>query len=447
MSGIAGIAAPGKRVLVESMSSRMAHRGPAGIDVLELDQATLGAAWSVSPHDAPSGGMSSGVVFDGPGVGHTAGAQVVSDTLELKRDPLGVVPLYYGYDAQGHLCFASEVKALLEATRDVHELLPGCRLNDQGLQAYFELEQKPPYEASPEEMVDELRRRLQSSVEQRIEGDQAGAWLSGGLDSSTMAALARQYVSHLYTFAAGLEGAPDLDYARMVAEHIGSEHHDVVVDLHTMLDVLPDVIYHLESFDALLVRSSITNYLVARRAADYVSTVFSGEGGDELFAGYSYLKSLDLAELPGELIDITARLHNTALQRVDRCASAHGTTAMVGFLDAGVVDYALGIPAEYKLHDGVEKWVLRQAVKDLLPPAVVDRPKAKFWEGAGVSEWLSQYADEKISDQEFSQERSLPNGWQLNSKEELLYYRIFRQHFGEFEDLSWMGRTKGAPVE
>jgi asparagine synthase (glutamine-hydrolysing) len=118
----------------------------------------------------------------------------------------------------------------------------------------------------------------------------------------------------------------------------------------------------------------------------------------------------------------------------------------VGFLDPEVVEYALRIPPEYKLHSGVEKWILRQSMAGSLPEVILNRPKAKFWQGAGVQEVLSQYAEEKISDSDFLRRRSLKNGWILRTKEELLYYRIFRQYFGEVYDLSWMGRTKGAPV-
>jgi asparagine synthase (glutamine-hydrolysing) len=188
------------------------------------------------------------------------------------------------------------------------------------------------------------------------------------------------------------------------------------------------------------------NYLVAKAAAEYVPAVFSGEGGDELFAGYEYLKTLDLADLSAELVDITNRLHNTALQRVDRCSSAFGTVAQVSFLDPDVVDYALKIPADLKLRNGVEKWVLREAMKGALPDAVLERPKAKFWEGAGVEDFLARHAERKISDAEFLNERQLRNGWCLNTKEELFYYRIFREYFGDFNDLAWLGRTKGSPV-
>jgi asparagine synthase (glutamine-hydrolysing) len=217
--------------------------------------------------------------------------------------------------------------------------------------------------------------------------------------------------------------------------------------LEVLLDALPTVIDHLESFDALLVRSSLTNYLVAKLAAEYVPTVFSGEGGDEFFAGYEYLKSLPAEVLPDELIDIANRLHNTALQRVDRSASAHGTVAHIGFTHPRVVDFALRIPSEFKLRGGVEKWILRRAMEGALPERVLNRTKAKFWEGAGVGDLLAQHANRSITDDDFRRERSLPGGWSLNTKEELLYYRAFQEHFGGLDDLTWMGRTKGAPKD
>lgn len=129
---------------------------------------------------------------------------------------------------------------------------------------------------------------------------------------------------------------------------------------------------------------------------------------------------------------------------MDRCASAHGTVAHVVFLNPEVLDYAWRIPIQYKLHNGVEKWILRKAMAGALPESVLNRPKAKFWQGAGVGDVLAVYAEQKISDADFAQERNLPNHWKLNTKEELLYYRIFCEHFGVFDDLKWMGRTKGA---
>jgi asparagine synthase (glutamine-hydrolysing) len=295
-------------------------------------------------------------------------------------------------------------------------------------------------------MAKELYHRLATAVEQRLEKGEVGSWLSGGLDSSAMAALARPHLEQLHTFAVGLPGAPDLEFARMVAGSIQAEHHEIVVSQEELLEVLPETIYHLESFDALLVRSSLTNYLAGRYAAEYVPAVLSGEGGDELFAGYDYLRSLDTEDLHDELVDITGQLHNTALQRVDRCSAAHGIVAHVPFLDPEVVDYALRIPAKHKLHAGVEKWILRKALDGILPRQVQNRRKAKFWAGAGVGGLMAEYADESITDSDFARERQLPNGWTLNTKEELLYYRLFCEHFGELEALEWMGRTKGAPT-
>jgi asparagine synthase (glutamine-hydrolysing) len=324
---------------------------------------------------------------------------------------------------------------------------PGTTFDGQAVRPYTRPDSGRPLLESVETIAAELRRRLEDAVQKRIGDGEVGSWLSGGLDSSGLAALARPLVRELHTFAAGLPGAPDLTHAKIAADYIGATHHEVVVDFDRILAILPTVIYHLESFDALLVRSSITNYLVAQAASDYVPAVLSGEGGDELFAGYDYLKQIAPTGLADELLDITGRLHNTALQRVDRSASAHGTVAHVPFLDPAVVVYALSIPVEYKIRGGVAKWILRQALRGALPSAILDRPKAKFWEGAGIGDLLSHYAEAHITDADFHAERSLSNGWRLNSKEELLYYRFFKDSFGELDDLAWMGRTKGLPFD
>ncbi len=428
------------------MLDAIKHRGGGGRKIFESKGATFGVIWPEFQKPIVERYERESAVADHAESGHLAKAFVTDEGLVLSRDPLGVAPLYYGEADGGALCFASEVKALLDPCTGIGQLHAGYELRGSEEQSYFTLEEKEPLSEDAAPIAAELKRRLIESVEKRISlGGKVGSWLSGGLDSSAMAALAAPRMKKLSTFAAGVKGAPDLKYARMVAEFIGSDHHEVIPSFDDLLSALPAVIYHLESFDALLVRSSITNYLVAKKASEYVDAVFSGEGGDELFAGYDYLKSLDPKALPGELIDITSRLANTALQRVDRSASAHGTVAHVAFLDPEVVDYALRIPVEYKLHDGVEKWILRRALDGELPEEVLSRKKAKFWQGAGIKELISDHADKQISDSDFRSERALPNGWEINTKEELFYYRIFKEHFGELEDLSWMGRTKGAP--
>jgi asparagine synthase (glutamine-hydrolysing) len=446
MTAIAGIASIDKCDLIEKMLEKMTHRGWAWLDILEEKTTTLGIIGIKIQEKALGALKQGGIAQDGFGPARFAQAQATPGGFTLKRDPIGIAPLYYGWTKKGEFCFASEVKGLMLATNDIHELPPGCSFDGKILEPYFQLSISSPLDDPTEQIAMELRRRLELAVVNSIGDGNVGSWLSGGLDSSIMAALARSHVSRLHTFATGLPGAPDLVYAQQMAEHIHSEHHELIVGLDDILAVLPEVIYYLESFDALLVRSSILNYLVARLASQFVPAVFSGEGGDELFAGYDYIKGLKPEELPAELVEITSRLHNTALQRVDRCASAHGTVPNVCFLDPDVVDYALRIPVEYKLHDGVEKWILRQAVADLLPESVLNRPKAKFWQGGGVEDMLARDAEEQISAADFKQERNLPNGWRLNSKEELMYYRIFKEYFGDIENLDWMGRTKGAPT-
>jgi asparagine synthase (glutamine-hydrolysing) len=443
MAGIAGIKRKGENELVNKMLEKISHRGKVGKRILETEVATIGVVWPQSQKDFAFNSTEKIFVQDTAGNGHLAKAEINNGNLVLERDELGIAPLYFGRTKDNVLCFASEVKSLLLATTDINEMPPGQRLSNDQLTTYFNLEKQEETDERPDQIAPILRKLIEQSIAERIKSETFGSWLSGGLDSSTIAALAKPFVKTLYTFSAGLKNASDLTYAREVAAHIKSNHHEIVVGFDEMIGKLPEVIYHLESFDALLIRSSIINYIAAKAASDYVPEIFSGEGGDELFAGYEYIKSLPPESIPDELIDITGRLHNTAFQRVDRCASAHSTVPHVVFADPNIFSYVFSIPAKYKLNDGIEKWILRQAVKDVLPSSVLNRTKAKFWEGAGVYELISDYASKKVTDKDFSNERILPNGWNLNSKEELLYYRIFEDLFGEASNYDWMGRTKG----
>ena len=443
MAGIAGIKRKGENELVNKMLEKIAFRGKVGKRILETEVATIGVVWPQSQKDFAFNSTEKIFVQDTAGNGHLAKAEINNGNLILERDELGIAPLYFGRTKDNALCFSSEVKSLLQSTTDINEMPPGHRLSDNQLTKYFQLEKQKESNEHSDQIAISLRKLLEQSIAERIKSDTFGSWLSGGLDSSTIAAIARPFVKTLHTFSAGLKNASDLAFAKEVANHIGSVHHEVIVEFNEMISKLPEVIYHLESFDALLIRSSIINYIAAKAASDYVPEIFSGEGGDELFAGYEYIKSIPQNSIADELIDITGRLHNTAFQRVDRCASAHSTVPHVIFADPKVFNFALSIPAKYKLNNGVEKWILRQAVKDALPSSVLNRTKAKFWEGAGVYELISDYASKKVTDKDLSTERILPNGWNLSSKEELLYYRIFKEHFGEASNYDWMGRTKG----
>lgn len=463
MAAIAGIALPGRQQKVVQMLQKLSHRGNDRTKMLEKRGVTMQSAWTAGLTRPAPLSMQMSAVWDGlstplPNPNSLskrtepfALAAISADGLFLARDLLGVRPLYYG-KTDGSLAFASEVKALLPVTKDIHEFPPGTWYTpEKGFNRFGELKSgKLPYQ-DVKKIASELRLVLEQAIIRRAAADEMGTWLSGGVDSSAIAALARPHVRVLHSFVSGVKGAPDIEYGAIMAEFLGTEHHVLKVTQADLLSALPDVIYHLESFDALLVRSSITNYLTSKMVSDYVGVVYSGEGGDELFAGYDYIKDLPNAAIPGECEDIIMRLHNTALQRVDRSAHAHGVVPVVPFTDREVVEFALNIPPEYKVYRGngapVEKWILRKAVEDAVPESVLWRPKAKFWQGAGVQELLSDYADSAISDGDFQRERILLNGWKLNSKEELMYYRIFKDHFGELAQLDWMGRTKGAPVQ
>lgn len=366
--------------------------------------------------------------------------------LILARDRLGIRPLYFGFEGPS-LFFASEIKALVGAVEVIHEFPPGHFLaSDHGLYPYQSYFPDSVRMEGAQDSAKGLAHHLEEAVQRSLPvGVPAGVWLSGGVDSSVIAALARPLVDCLFTFSAGVEGAPDLEYARMVANHLGTEHYERIYGLDEMLAIIEKVIFHLESFDAPLVRSAVSNFLVAELASEYVPFVFSGEGGDELFAGYAYQKACqNEIELTLSIQEAIASLHNTALQRVDRSATAHCTGVSAPFLDPEVVRYALAIPARWMIRgeQPVDKWPLRQGLASTLPEEVVWRGKSKFWQGSGTGDLLSEYAERTVSDREFGLGAQLSGGESLRSKEELIYYRIFKDHFGDRHPLVEIGRTQ-----
>jgi asparagine synthase (glutamine-hydrolysing) len=171
------------------------------------------------------------------------------------------------------------------------------------------------------------------------------------------------------------------------------------------------------------------------------------EGAEQLFAGRAQTQGSE----PGTRVDYASEavksLHRAALQRVDRSASAQGLVAQVPFLDLDLFEYAISIPAELKLRRNgttVDKWILRQALSGVLPENLLRPPDMALWRGAGLDFLLALSAEEQVTDTEYYCERVLPNGWMLQSKEAVMYYRIFRERFGEMDDLSWMGREEEA---
>lgn len=358
----------------------------------------------------------------------------------IARDPFGVKPLYYA-KKEGTLYVAPEIKALLDLQVPIKEAPPGSYLDDQnGWVRYYKIpriiENK---ELSLEEAEEKMRHLLYLAVEERILGvENLGVYLSGGLDSSVVAALAAEISADpISTYTVGVKGSQDIEYASIVADRIGSVPHVYTYDLDEMLQVLPKVIYHLESFDCAYVRSSIPNYIAARFAArDGRKVMLTGEGSDEIFAGYSYLKTLGSEkEITAEIEGFLKNLSKTGLQRVDRMNSAHGLDCRVPFLKPALLELVQQFPLDWKLHDReddepVDKWILRKAFVDELGSKVAWREKQQFDQGSGSSDMLTSVAEDAISDAEFareSEEAPVP----VRNKEELYYYRIFRKHFPE----------------
>ncbi|MEW5765933.1 MAG: asparagine synthase-related protein [Acidobacteriota bacterium] len=366
--------------------------------------------------------------------------------LLLARDALGIKPLYYGR-REGVLLASSELKAF-PPMDELHMLPAGHAMLHDGEPWRVSLPYPPRPRISEvplEAVLKDIRRLLERAVEKRLMADvPVGVFLSGGLDSSLVAALMRPHVVELHSFTAGMEGAPDLEAARRVAAHLGTVHHELRYSEKDVEEALPEVIRHLESFDAPLVRSAIPMYFIAKLAARHVKVALMGEGADELFAGYEYLSRLGGGEcLRRELTDITLRLQDTNLQRGDRMTMAHGLEGRVPFLDGDLVRYVARLPVDLlePRPDRPEKWLLREACRGILPDSILQRKKMKFSEGAGSSEVIARLADSSISEDEFRRTKAVEPGVVLRSPEELYSYRIWREAFGSHISASLVGRT------
>ncbi len=358
------------------------------------------------------------------------------ERLLLARDPLGIKPLYLGRGRDA-VYFASELKALVGLPEVAVEEFPnGCWYDSRhGLRRYWGLRPRSLLGGHPDRLAMRVRAALEQAVSKRLMSDvPLGAFLSGGLDSSALCALAKRELGRLQTFAVGIEGSPDILAARRVADHLGTEHHEYCYTAAEVIEHLPTILYHLESFDQDLVRSAIPCYFCARLAARQVKVVLTGEGADELFAGYRYQRALSGAALHDELHRSVGALHNINLQRVDRLTMAHGLEGRVPFLDLAVVDLALRLPPALKLYrtdDGrlIEKYLLRLAVADLLPDEIVWRDKQQFDEGSGTVDLLAEALDGVLSDFDAAAYRHAHPEARLRSAEEAWYHRLLSEVF------------------
>ncbi len=375
------------------------------------------------------------------------------DEFLIARDPIGVIPLYIGYDADGTVYVASELKALEGQCKRYEPFPPGHYFfsGESRMRRYYRRDWMQ-YDAVKDNpaSVEDIHDALEAAVRRQLMSDVPyGVLLSGGLDSSVISALAEKYSEHrieddsrtraywprLHSFAVGLKGAPDLAKARLVAEHIGTVHHEINYTLQEGLDALRDVIYYIETYDVTTVRASTPMYLLARVIKSMgIKMVLSGEGADEIFGGYLYFHKAPSAQaFHEETVRKLSKLHLYDCLRANKSLSAWGVEGRVPFLDKEFLDVAMRINPEAKMCPGavIEKKIVREAFADLLPEAVVWRQKEQFSDGVGYSwiDTLKAVTAQAVSDEQMAHaaERFPINP--PKNKEEYYYRSIFAEHF------------------
>lgn len=380
-------------------------------------------------------------------------AAVRDDDWLVARDPIGIKPLYYGRDAAGNLWFASELKALVVRCQWFKVFPPGHVYTGRGgLRRWYE---RPWLTGRPEFRghAAGLRERFEAAVDKRLMSDvPLGVLLSGGLDSSLVAALAARRVrargssARLMSFAIGVDGdAPDLRAAREVAAFIGTEHHEVRLDVEAGVAALRDIIWHVESYDVPTVRASIPMYFLSEAIRERgVKVVLSGEGSDEVFGGYLYFYFAEDPEaFHHETVERVRGLHLSDVLRADKSTMAHGVEARVPFLDLAFLDLAMTIDPSLKIPlrpatgraGRMEKAMLRTAFMDpndpLLPASVLWRQKEQFSDGVGYG-WvdrLKAHAEASVGDIAFAEAADRFPHETPTSKEGYLYREIFSALF------------------
>ncbi len=381
----------------------------------------------------------------------------------IARDAIGVIPLYYGFDGDGRLCAASELKGLLGHCDDVHEFPPGFYLDSRDLRpgAPLPLQQwykptwaEPGYLPTTPYDPQALRQAFEAAVHRQLMCDVPyGVLISGGVDSSLVAATAARYAARrvesedqepawwprLHSFAVGLDGAPDFGPARHVAQFIGSVHHEVHFTLQEGLDALYDVIGHLETFDVTTIRAGTPMYLLMRRIKSMgIKMVLSGEGADEIFGGYLYFhKAPNAAELHAETVRKLAKLHKYDCLRANKAGAAWGVEVRVPFLDPDFLDVAMQLDPAIKLPykaprpRPIEKYPLRQAFQGAIPDAVLWRQKEQFSDGVGYG-WiggLRAHAEQAVSDAQLAAAAERFPVKTPETKEAYLYRELFERQF------------------
>lgn len=387
------------------------------------------------------------------------------DAFLIARDHIGVIPLYIGYNADGKVFVASELKALEGECERYEPFLPGHYYwsKDPGMKRWYKRDWME-YDNVKDNTAssDAIRKSLCAAVKRQMMSDVPyGVLLSGGLDSSVISAITESYAERrietdsrsrawwprLHSFAVGLKGAPDLAKARLVADHIGTVHHEINYTIQEGLDALRDVIYFIETYDITTVRASVPMYLLARVIKSMgIKMVLSGEGADEIFGGYLYFhKAPSAEEFHKETVRKLSKLHLYDCLRANKSLSAWGVEGRVPFLDKEFLDVAMRTNPKAKMCSvlpasrsgeadpkaSIEKRIVREAFEDMLPKEVAWRQKEQFSDGVGYSwiDTLKKITSEAVTDEQMAHaEERFPINTPL-CKEEYYYRSIFEEHF------------------
>jgi len=396
----------------------------------------------------------------------------------VARDPIGIIPLYYGLTKDNEIMFASEAKCLTEDCEFITTFPPGHYLLilnkddlsmgdinilkaqvEGGSNVQFSKYYLPEYDSGKiwehqdlSEVKESVKNTLIQAVDKRLMTDVSYAvLLSGGLDSSLIASITSRISAErkekLHSFSIGLKGAPDLLAARKVARFLGTVHHEIIFTVQDGLDCIRDLIWHLETFDTTTIRASTPMYLLSRKIKAYgIKMVLSGEGADEILGGYLYFHNAPSdEEFHMECISRVQNLHHFDCLRANKSTMAWGVEARVPFLDQEFIEYATALHPNLKLNNGVEKWILREAFNDeqdpYLPNDILWRQKEQFSDGVGYSwiDGLKEMTESSVTDAEFNENK---DSLGVKSKEEYYYKKIYNEMFPENIGIKrWIPRT------
>ena len=378
---------------------------------------------------------------------------VSKDEYFIARDHMGIIPLYIGWDQNGTFYVASELKALEGYCAKIQLFPPGHYMSSKdGKFVQWYKREWTDFDAVKDNKtsIEAIKVALEAAVHRQLMSDVPyGVLLSGGLDSSITSAIAKKYAQkriesgdtvdawypQLHSFAVGLEGSPDLAAAQVVADHLGTIHHEIKFTIQEGLDAVRDVIYNIETYDVTTIRASTPMYLMARVIKSMgIKMVLSGEGSDELFGGYLYFhKAPNAREFHEETVRKLSKLHMYDCLRANKSLAAWGIEGRVPFLDKEFMDVAMRINPQDKMINGerMEKWVLRKAFEDMLPASVAWRQKEQFSDGVGYSwiDTLKEMVAVEISDEQLANAKYKFPIQTPTSKEEYYYRSIFTEHF------------------